>query len=272
MPAFNLDNYETVEDRLARFWLDHKNGRILTSVHYYDDTRILVRSEIYFDRDDSRPVATGYAEEIRGASPVNRTSHAENAETSAIGRGLANCGYAAKGSRPSREEMVKVARGSTTPPAAVTPPALTSSFLDKFREACKAAKLSPEAVALKAGLDLHDLRDKDVTQLRNAFKSMQEQAKVAQEPDKTLALNIEQVAEAFGATVVEPQVKNKTAPASNAQIGKVRALCQAAGKGERNDQLDLLSEILMRKVDKLDSLKKGEADEAIKVLLNRQQP
>jgi len=34
----------------------------------------------------------------------------ENCETSAIGRALANAGYAAKGKRPSREEMGKVAR------------------------------------------------------------------------------------------------------------------------------------------------------------------
>jgi len=111
MPGFNLDNYETVEDRLVKFWADHTNGRINTSIHYYDDTRILVRAEVYFDREDATPVATGYAEEVRGASPVNRTSHAENAETSAIGRALANCGYAAKGVRPSREEMQKVERG-----------------------------------------------------------------------------------------------------------------------------------------------------------------
>ena len=112
MAMFNLADYETVEDRLVKFWEDHKQGRILTSIHYYDDNRILVRAEIYFNREDDRPVATGYAEEIRGASPVNKTSHAENAETSAIGRGLANCGYATKGSRPSREEMEKVQRSA----------------------------------------------------------------------------------------------------------------------------------------------------------------
>jgi hypothetical protein len=117
MAMFNLADYETVEDRLVKFWEDHKQGRILTSIHYYDDNRILVRAEIYFNREDDRPVATGYAEEVRGASPVNKTSHAENAETSAIGRGLANCGYATKGSRPSREEMEKVQRGETTSPS-----------------------------------------------------------------------------------------------------------------------------------------------------------
>jgi hypothetical protein len=123
MASFNLDNYETVEDRLVKFWEQHPDGRILTGIHYYDDTRILVRAEIFFNREDDRPVATGYAEELRGASPVNRTSHAENAETSAIGRGLANCGYAAKGSRPSREEMEKVQRMGSAPAPAPTPQA-----------------------------------------------------------------------------------------------------------------------------------------------------
>ena len=115
MASFNLDNYETVEDRLVKFWEQHPDGRVLTNILYYDDSRILVRAEIFFNREDDRPVATGYAEELRGASPVNRTSHAENAETSAIGRGLANCGYATKGSRPSREEMAKVQRSESAP-------------------------------------------------------------------------------------------------------------------------------------------------------------
>lgn len=268
MPAFNLDNYETVEDRLARFWQEHNKGRILTSIHYYDENRIVVRAEIYFDRDDSRPVATGYAEEVRGASPVNRTSHAENAETSAIGRGLANCGYAAKGSRPSREEMEKVARGPVVPP-----PVLTADLLAKFRVACQNAKISPEDVALKAGLDLHDLKDSDMPRLRDAFKSMQEQAKVpTAKPEDTVLVSVDDVIEAFNATVIEPEVKDKTAKASNAQIGKVRALLNAAGYVERNDQADAISEILMFRVEKLDFLKKGDADNVIKVLLKRQKP
>jgi len=129
MPGFNLDNYETVEDRLVKFWADHTNGRVITSIHYYDDTRILIRAEVYFDREDVRPVASGYAEELRGASPVNRTSHAENAETSAIGRALANCGYAAKGARPSREEMQKVQRAT---PVAASPKNNVNEIMDEL--------------------------------------------------------------------------------------------------------------------------------------------
>jgi hypothetical protein len=61
-------------------------------------------------------IATGYAEEVRGAGNVNRTSHVENCETSAIGRALANCGVAGSDmtKRPSREEMSKVQRQTTS--------------------------------------------------------------------------------------------------------------------------------------------------------------
>jgi hypothetical protein len=62
-------------------------------------------------------IGTGYAEEVRGAGNVNRTSHVENCETSAIGRALANCGMAGSdmSKRPSREEMSKVQRTSNGP-------------------------------------------------------------------------------------------------------------------------------------------------------------
>ena len=108
--AFNLDNYETVEDRLARFWTDHPDGRIFTELVAQDCYQVIFRAAIYFGAEDFHPRATGYAEELRGSSPVNKTSHLENCETSAIGRALAGCGYATKGKRPSREEMTKVQR------------------------------------------------------------------------------------------------------------------------------------------------------------------
>jgi hypothetical protein len=115
MAKFDLEAYDTVETRLARFWEAHPNGRVLTKLEFHDERRFIVYSEIYFDREDHTPVATGYAEEIVGASPVNRTSALENCETSSIGRSLANCGFASIGKRPSKEEMEKVQRYSEEP-------------------------------------------------------------------------------------------------------------------------------------------------------------
>ena len=107
--GFNLNDYETVEDRLARFWELHPDGRIVTTMMHYDDQKVVMRAEIWINATDEHPRATGFAEEVRGSSPVNKTSHVENAETSAIGRCLANMSLK-KGPRPSRQEMEKVGR------------------------------------------------------------------------------------------------------------------------------------------------------------------
>lgn len=109
----SIEDYEPVASRLARFWASHPDGRIITSLLTYDGDRVIAQADIYFDRDDLRPVATDFAEELRGSNNVNKTSHIENALTSCIGRALADCNFASSddwNKRPSREEMQKVAR------------------------------------------------------------------------------------------------------------------------------------------------------------------
>jgi hypothetical protein len=55
------------------------------------------------------PKATGYAVEVDGTGGANNGSALENAETSAIGRALANMNLSGN-KRASREEMQKVER------------------------------------------------------------------------------------------------------------------------------------------------------------------
>ena len=111
---FNLDDYETVEDRLIKFWKDNPNGRIDTKLVEASPSRFIVQAFIYRDKDDQHPWSSGLAEETVSGRGVNSTSALENAETSAIGRSLASAGYATKGKRPSREEMTKVAVKANT--------------------------------------------------------------------------------------------------------------------------------------------------------------
>jgi hypothetical protein len=107
--VFNLEDYETVEERLAKFWKDHPEGRIETKLIVNTPTQYIVWSAIYRDSADVQPWATGLAEETVQGRGVNATSALENCETSSLGRSLANAGYATKGKRASREEMTKVA-------------------------------------------------------------------------------------------------------------------------------------------------------------------
>jgi len=112
MPNFNLDNYETVEDRLKIFWKENPKARIHTEiVHMTEDgTCVTVRAEIYKMEVDARPVTTGLAQETKGQGGfANKDAWVENCETSAIGRALANWNYqGSKAPRPSREEMSEV--------------------------------------------------------------------------------------------------------------------------------------------------------------------
>jgi hypothetical protein len=107
--AFNLEDYETVESRLEKWWKDYPDGRVATKIEQASDTRYIVSAELYKTEADAKAYSTGLASESVSDRGVNSTSALENCETSAIGRALANAGYAAKGKRASREEMTKVA-------------------------------------------------------------------------------------------------------------------------------------------------------------------
>jgi hypothetical protein len=112
MPNFNLENYETVEDRLKTFWKDNPDGRIWTEVvHITDDgTCVTVKALVYLNATDTNPVSSGIAQETKGQGGfANKDAWVENCETSAIGRALANWKYQGSNkARPSREEMSKV--------------------------------------------------------------------------------------------------------------------------------------------------------------------
>ena len=127
---FNLADYETVEVRLEKFIKDYPNFRIATELESFQTNRYIVKAYLYKDLKDEVSWATGYAEETISERGVNSTSALENCETSAIGRALANAGYAAKGKRPSREEMSKV----------VTPRAPKPAVQDLVQEIKKADK------------------------------------------------------------------------------------------------------------------------------------
>ena len=110
MPKFNLDEYEPVEDRIRRFYSDHPDGRITADLlsDANDLGMVVVKAYVYVGEELK---STGLAYEKNGEGYVNKTSHLENCETSAIGRALANFNYAGS-RRPSREEMEKVNNGN----------------------------------------------------------------------------------------------------------------------------------------------------------------
>ena len=120
MPRFNLNDYETVEERIKKFYTEHPDGRIVTKLvkdYSYDGPKTWVfRARVYLTAGDQAaglPKGTGYASEVDGTGGANNGSACENSETSAIGRALANMNMSGN-KRASREEMSKVNRIAET--------------------------------------------------------------------------------------------------------------------------------------------------------------
>jgi len=103
--------------RLEKFIKDYPDFRIATELEVVEKDRYIVKAYLYKTSTDSVAWTTGYAEEKVTDRGVNSTSALENCETSAIGRSLSAAGYAAKGKRPSREEMTKVVAQKPVKPA-----------------------------------------------------------------------------------------------------------------------------------------------------------
>lgn len=122
MNRFNLEDYETVEERIRKFYEQNPDGRIITqNVTTPADRSVstwVVLASVFLtsaDQANNLPKATGWAFEVDGGNGANKTAALENAETSAIGRALANAGLSGN-KRTTREEMEKVERGVTPAP------------------------------------------------------------------------------------------------------------------------------------------------------------
>jgi hypothetical protein len=84
--------YKTVALRVNEFIAStaHKNWSIETDL-ISDGSAVVMKATI--KDQDGRTRGTGFAEEIRGSTNINKTSALENCETSAIGRALSAVGF-----------------------------------------------------------------------------------------------------------------------------------------------------------------------------------
>jgi len=120
--GWNPNDYEMVEVRIKKFLDQYEDGRIVTEL-VPDDTDWIFKTLIYVGIGDQAAglvKSVGYATEKKGSSSFA----AEVAETSSIGRSLANMGLHGN-KRASREEMRNVpnsARDFITEAKQVTSP------------------------------------------------------------------------------------------------------------------------------------------------------
>lgn len=108
--SFNPDDYALVAERIALFYQQYPSGRIIPRLHAVTENAVIFEARVYRDTGDTQPAAVGWAREFENDGPINEVACLENTETSAIGRALANLGFAASKKRPSYEEMMKADR------------------------------------------------------------------------------------------------------------------------------------------------------------------
>jgi hypothetical protein len=123
--GFDLESYEPVASRIQRFYDAFPTGAIHCEIIHDDGQRVVVKATVWRDINDARPSAVDFAEELISDRGVNSTSRVENCATSATGRAISIAAHGLGPSdytkKPSREEMAKVQRQTSSRPKPTSP-------------------------------------------------------------------------------------------------------------------------------------------------------
>ena len=171
-------------------------------------------------------------------------------------------------------------------------PLVSMDNIKRFVEACKSAGLNHEQVAKTAKVDLADLKESQMSQLRKAFADAKELAAqfADEEPLPPEVMddfnpNFKNTEEAVAAVINmfsaeeviaeskanhpangSPQIKEPGAPATTKQIGMFRALASGKGIATKAEQLSMASDSTGRVIESLEALTKSEISELITIL------
>jgi hypothetical protein len=146
--------YVEVNERIKFFRLEDKyNGWSLsTEVIHLDENSCVIRATIC--NSEGMVIATGFAQEDKSSSYINKTSYVENCETSAWGRALANLGIGIDTSIASSNEVaIAIAKQNSKPQAPAKATAtlkeLTDDVKNRMIEAVKDGKVEAVENALQ---------------------------------------------------------------------------------------------------------------------------
>jgi len=164
-------NYVEVNERIKYFRESgNYQGWSLTSdvVHLDADSCVIKASVL---NSEGAIVATGFAQEDKSSSYINKTSYVENCETSAWGRALANLGIGIDTSIASSNEVsIAIAKQNTKEskaaapakkPAEVAKKQLTDDVIEKMKAAVKDGKKAAVEKAL-ANYEVNEEQKKSI--------------------------------------------------------------------------------------------------------------
>lgn len=87
--------YAEVNQRIKAFRMCYPEGGIRTQLVSNENGVCIFEARVFFTREDGsvQLLGTGFAQEKEDSTFINKTSHIENCETSAVGRALGMCGF-----------------------------------------------------------------------------------------------------------------------------------------------------------------------------------
>ena len=192
-------------------------------------------------------------------------------------------------STPSAPKPAPKPAAAKVEPIKPNDPLVSMDNIKRFVDACKTAGLNHEHIAKSAKIDLADLKESQMPQLREAFAKAKELATQFSdtEPEvmddfnpafKNTEEAVAAVINMFSAEEViaeskanhpangSPQIKEPGAPATAKQIGMFRALASGKGMGQKAEQLSMASDSTGRVIGALEELTKSEISELITIL------
>ena len=145
--------YVEVNERIKYFRLadDYKGWSLSSEMVHFDENQCVMRATI--TDANGMVMATGFAQEDKSSSYINKTSYVENCETSAWGRALANLGIGIDTSIASSNEVsMAIAKQNSTAKApakeTIALKTLTDEVKARMIEAVKDGKKSAVENAL----------------------------------------------------------------------------------------------------------------------------
>jgi len=138
--------YHTVAERVHTFRETSPDLTIETEIVRWEGDDVVVKASI---SDNGKLLATGLAHEVRGSTNINKTSHVENCETSAIGRCLAAFGLAGTEYATADEVANAIAQQNSGPSEKEINELLIENTQTMLR-------FAESILAIKAGIALND--------------------------------------------------------------------------------------------------------------------